>query len=298
MSVIVGGVTRKWLLRALGILAGLSLLAAAAVLGEFTVSSRAHLTTLDDGREVGIQASDGVTLRADWWPEDNRRGAAVMLLHGVSDTRRGMGGHVRFLREAGYAVLSMDARGHGASGGSLISYGVLERRDVTEWAAWLRAQPNVERVYGLGASMGGAILLQSLPLARIDAAVAECAFSSFPAVAYHRVGQRVGLSERMARWIVWPLVEPALAWVRLRHGLDLRSASAEIGLRDSTTPVLLILGARDTNIPPEHGERLARARPSAVEIWRPAEATHVDALSAAPEEYRRRVLEFLVRQGR
>lgn len=297
MSVIVGGVKRKWLPRALGLVIVLTIFAAAVLLAELSVSPRANLAPGIDAREVEICAADGVALRAAWWPEDNSRGAAVMLLHGVSDNRRGMGGHVRFLRQAGYAVLSTDARGHGASGGRLISYGVLERNDVAAWAEWLHAQPGVERVYGIGASMGGAILLQSLPLARIGAVVAECAFSDFPSVAYHRVGQRVRLSERAARWTLWPLLEPALAWVRLRHGVDLRSASPEAGLRGSTTPVLLIHGARDTNTPPEHSARLARARAANVEIWLPA-ATHVNALGTAPEEYRRRVLEFFDRQGR
>lgn len=289
---------RKWLPRALGLLLVLILFAGAALLGEITVSPQARSVSFGDNREVEVRAGDGAPLRASWWPEDNRRGAAVMLLHGVADTRRGMGGQANLLREAGYAVLAMDARGHGASGGPLISYGVLERNDVAAWAEWLHAQPNVHRVYGLGASMGGAILLQSLPLARIDAAVAECAFSDFPSVAYHRVGQRVALNEHAARWIAWPLVEPALVWVRLRHGLHLRDASPEAALRASTTPVLLIHGALDTNIPPEHGERLARARTGGVEIWRPADAAHVNAISAAPEEYRRRVLEFFDRQGR
>lgn len=268
------------------------------ILGEMAVSGHGRSAAKHAPASVELVPQDGTILRASWWPEDNRRGAAVMLLHGVSDTRRGMGGNASFLREAGYAVLAMDARGHGASGGPLISYGVLERDDVAAWAEWLRAQPNVDRVYGLGASMGGAILLQSLPLARIDAAVAECAFSDFPSVAYHRVGQRVGLNEHAARWIAWPLVEPALVWVRLRHGLHLRDASPEAALRASTTPVLLVHGALDTNIPPEHGERLARARAEGVEIWRPADAAHVNAINAAPEEYRRRVLEFFDRQGR
>jgi uncharacterized protein len=296
MSVIVGGVTRQWLPRALGLV--LTLLAAVALVGEITVSPRSRLAPGASDSGVEILAGDGVALRAEWWPEDNRRGAAVMLLHGVSDNRRGMAGHARFLREAGYAVLSMDARGHGASGGPLISYGVLERNDMVAWAEWLRAQPGVERVYGLGASMGAAILLQALPLARIDAVVAECSYSDFRAVAYHRVGQRIWLSEPAARWTLWPLLEPALVWVRLRHGVDLRAASPEAGLRGSAAPVLLIHGARDDNTPPEHSERLARARAERVEIWLPAGATHVNALSAAPEEYRRRVLEFLDRQGR
>lgn len=267
-------------------------------LGEMAVSGRGRGVVVGDGVEVELTARDGVVLRGEWWAGTGERKAAVLLLHGVSDSRRGMAGQGRMLREAGYSVLAVDARGHGASGGERISYGVVERRDVAGWVEWLRAREGVERVFGVGSSMGGAILLQSLPVARLDAVVAECAFSDFRAVAYHRVGQRVGLREEWARWVVWPAVEPALEWVRWRHGLNLREAAPVEGLQGSGTPVLLIHGARDGNIPPEHSERLLRARGSGVEIWRVAEAAHVNAMSAAPEEYRRRVLGFLEGYGR
>jgi len=47
------------------------------------------------------------------------------------------------------------------SGGDVISYGVREALDIGRWESLLLATPGVERIYGIGQSMGAAILLES-----------------------------------------------------------------------------------------------------------------------------------------
>jgi fermentation-respiration switch protein FrsA (DUF1100 family) len=54
------------------------------------------------------------------------------------------------------------------------------------------------------------------------------------------------------------------------------------------TPILLIHGLRDTNIPPEHSRRIA-ARNSAIQVWWVPGAAHTEAQSRAPQEFERRV---------
>src|SRR5205807_937701 len=55
----------------------------------------------------------------------------VLLFHGVADNRVGVLGHAEFLLRAGYSVVMMDARAHGASGGPMATYGWLERTDTS-----------------------------------------------------------------------------------------------------------------------------------------------------------------------
>ena len=64
--------------------------------------------------------------------------------------------------KAGYSVLMPDSRAHGESGGEIVTYGLLEKFDVARWAAWAR-QHKCEKLYGLGESLGGAILLEAAP---------------------------------------------------------------------------------------------------------------------------------------
>jgi len=109
-----------------------------------------------------IHVPDNAVLRGWCFTPPHSSGAAVILLHGVVDTRQGVLGHARFLLRHGFTALTPDARGHGESGGEPISYGLRESDDVHCWATWLCQRQQVDRLYGLGESMGAAILLQSL----------------------------------------------------------------------------------------------------------------------------------------
>ena len=110
--------------------------------------------------DPSIQASDGAELQAWYIRPTHPNGAAVILLHGMADTRSGVAGYALMFLQHGYSVLLPDSRAHGASGGDIATYGVLERDDVRRWAAWLRPQtPGCE--YLFGESMGAAIAIQA-----------------------------------------------------------------------------------------------------------------------------------------
>jgi hypothetical protein len=82
----------------------------------------------------------------------------------VAGTRTGTLSTSGFLLRAGFTVLTPDCGGHGGSGGSLINYGVQEVGGVHAWADWIFERRPIERLYGWGASVGAAILLESLPV--------------------------------------------------------------------------------------------------------------------------------------
>ena len=236
-------------------------------------------------REASIPAQDGVKLNAWFFTPAEPNGGAVLLLHGVGDTRLGMTGHAEYLLRAGYSVLMPDSRGHGASGGDLVTYGLKEARDAADWARWMAKQPGIDRTYALGESMGAAIAIQSLALQPdFRAVVAECPFARFREIAVYRVSQRLpGLFAK-------PVTAVAEWYTRTRYGLAIMQASPVDALRGSATPVLLIHGLADTNIPPVQSRELHAANPQTTELWEVANATHVSASSEEPHEFRRRVL--------
>jgi dipeptidyl aminopeptidase/acylaminoacyl peptidase len=208
-----------------------------------------------------ISAADGAVLRAWLFTPARPNGGDVILFHGVGDTRLGMMGHAGFLLRAGYRVLTPDSRGHGASGGA-VSYGVREADDVHRWAGWLAGRGG-KRLYGLGESLGAAILLQSLAREpRFRAVVAECPFATFQEVARHRLAQATGAPA----WAFWPVIGAGFTYARVRFGVNLWDASSVAAARAASTPVLLIHGERDTNIPPEHSREIAAADPRA-RLW-------------------------------
>ena len=180
-------------------------------------------------------------------------------------------------------MLTPNCRGHGASGGDLITFGVRERSDLALWARWMRGREGVTWLYGLGESMGAAILLQSVD--EFDAVVAEASFATFRQIALYRVTQRTGAPE----WTTAPLVESGLLYARLRYGVDLRTASPIDHLRRTRVPVLLIQDLADRNVPVEQAQELAASDPRAV-LWLVQGAGHTEAIAAQPYEMQRRVL--------
>jgi uncharacterized protein len=241
-------------------------------------------------RPVSIIASDGVKLAGWFFTPAEHNGGAVLLLHGVGDTRLGMVTHAEFLLRAGYAVLLPDSRGHGASGGDLVTYGLKEGRDSAQWAHRMAAQPGVDRTYALGESMGAAVVIQSLAWhPGFRAVVAECPFARFSEIALYRVLQRTGGALAP---IAPPIVAAATWYARSCYGVDLMQAVPADALRDSETPVLLIHGTLDTNIPPVQSRELHAANPRTTELWEVAGAIHVVAMSTEPQAYQRRVRDW------
>jgi len=236
-----------------------------------------------------IAAADGVTLDGWLFTPRDPNGSGVILLHGVGDTRAGMAGYAAFLLRAGYAVLVPDLRGHGASGGSVISYGIREASDVHVWADWLLRERPIAHLYGLGRSLGAAILIESLAREpRFRALVADCPFDSFEDVAYYRLEHASGLG----RWATREVVETGFLYARLVYTIDLRQAPPARAIRSATTPILLIHGTADTNIPPSESEALHSLNPRETELWLVPGAGHIGSLSRDPLEYVRRVTEW------
>src|SRR6202011_3650110 len=79
-------------------------------------ASFAHVTAHRE--EFDVRAADGALLRGWKVRPANPNGSWVLLFHGVADNRVGVIGQSEFLLRAGYSVVMMDARSHGASEGT------------------------------------------------------------------------------------------------------------------------------------------------------------------------------------
>ena len=86
----------------------------------------------------------GIALKGWWLPASEGRGA-VIVAHGIDHTRQVMLPRTTFLVRAGYSVLLFDLRGHGESGGTVVSPGVLESRDILGALRYLRLRGEHDR---------------------------------------------------------------------------------------------------------------------------------------------------------
>jgi predicted acyl esterase len=113
--------------------------------------------------EHTLAMGDGISLAATFYAPDGNppQGGwpAVLMLHGLGADRSSMNAAAEaHLAPYGYAVLTVDARGHGASGGQSSLVGPREVADYAAALAWLRARPGVsdQKIGAFGVSLGGA----------------------------------------------------------------------------------------------------------------------------------------------
>jgi alpha-beta hydrolase superfamily lysophospholipase len=248
--------------------------------------------------DVSIRAADGVPLRAWYIDAAHPNGAAVILLHGMADSREGVGGYAFTFLHNGYNVLLPDSRAHGSGGGAIATYGVLERDDVRRWAAWLRPHtPGCE--YLFGESMGAAIAIQASAVTPgLCAVVAESAFATFREIANDRIAQFTGLGLWFPRTLGAPARELAFLYADVRFHVDLTGASPLAAIRQSRVPTLLICGTADDNIPMRHSQELFRAGASHSELWIVQGARHTGAANVNPAEFERRVVGWFEQHNR
>lgn len=238
-----------------------------------------------------VTAPDGISLRGWKIRAPAPNGDWVLLFHGLGDNRAGMGAFAEFLLRAGYGTVMMDSRAQGESGGSVATYGWLERRDTSAIVNALKSAEKPRRVFALGVSMGASIALQSAAIEpQIDAVVAEDPFADMREVTYDYTG--------LHRWpwlgktLFRPASIEALHRAAQAGQFNPDEVSPKAAVAERPFPVLLICGTADHTIPCRHAEAIYRAARGRKELWVVAGAEHASAFGSAPEEYGKRILEF------
>jgi alpha-beta hydrolase superfamily lysophospholipase len=241
--------------------------------------------------EFEVRAPDGILLRGWKVRAVKPSGDWVLLFHGVADNRVGVIGQAEFLLRAGYSVVMMDMRAHGASEGPMATYGWLERNDTRAVVDALEAGEHPRHLFALGESMGAGIALQSAAVEpRIEAVVAEAAFASLREASYDYAGLR------RYPWLGKTLFAPG-TWTLLYRGESIAGfpaseVSPEKAVARRAFPVLLICDANDVALPCRHTQRIYDAAIGPKQMWVVPGAYHSAALGFAPAEFRRRVLAF------
>jgi pimeloyl-ACP methyl ester carboxylesterase len=167
---------------------------------------------------------------------------------------------------------------------------VKEADDVHQWFNWLERHEHPQCVFGMGESMGAAIVLQAVRTTPFCAVVAESPFASFRQIAYVRVGQVFHAGNWLGEFALRPAVELAFLYGKLTRGVYLANASPEQAVAGSRVPILLIHGLADENIPAQQSERIRAHNPADISLWQVPGAGHCGAVSVAPEEFESRVL--------
>jgi pimeloyl-ACP methyl ester carboxylesterase len=203
--------------------------------------------------------SGGVALPAWWIPARNGApGPAILLIHGWESARDRTLPNALVLHAAGFHVLTVDVRAHGANPPEELPLTAGEfGADALAAAQSLLERPDVTAVGVLGHSMGGiGALLAAAAEPRIGAVVA----ASTPADPYRLTRQTFRLAKLP---LPGPFAYP-LAWLTTHvflepRGHTVRSVSAARAIETYAGPVLLVHGDADRVVPIAHLSRLERS---------------------------------------
>jgi pimeloyl-ACP methyl ester carboxylesterase len=189
-------------------------------------------------------------------PAAARPAGTVLVLHGIRQQKSDMLSIGRALRDAGWRAVLVDLRGHGASTGSYLTYGVVESRDLVVLLDALAARFDVGPVGAWGYSYGAAIAIQLAERdARVRGVVAVAPFSTL----------RGAVEDYAHRYLPGSSVMPA-AW--LQGGVDWAGIFAHFG-PDAASPLraaahvgprlFVAHGTEDSQVTPRHSFALAAA---------------------------------------
>ncbi len=189
------------------------------------------------------------------------------------------------LRDAGFGVLALDLRGHGASGGGGNAFGWEGTRDVQAAVAYLQGDEGVRAIGGLGLSLGGEVLLGALnatpalgPVASEGATYRSTAeYLALPWT--RRPCPAADTAPGLRRY--WPLHgrRPARPDCRLDCG------------RAGRAPPPDCLGEGADEV--AYNTRFAAVAGDRAQLWVVPDVEHTGALAGHPDEYGRRVSTFL-----
>jgi pimeloyl-ACP methyl ester carboxylesterase len=249
--------------------------------------------------EIVVEAPDA-RLPAWFIPADGGApGPGVLLVHGWESARDRMLPNALLLHAAGFHMLALDVRGHGANAPEVLPISGGEfGLDAAAGVAALVARPEVTRIGILGHSMGGiGAILAAADDPRVDALVVVSAPAD-PTRLTRQTFRLAGLP--FPAPLAWPLAWlTTRVYVRPRRHV-LSHISAPHAIRRYQGPLLLVHGRDDRIIPLSHHERLvAEARRGRAGLVAPAPLETLVVADGAHswlyehETYRRRVAGFL-----
>lgn len=236
---------------------------------------------------VSFASPSGATISGWFAPGLLGRGC-VLLMHGVRGSRHQMLPRAVWLNELGYSVLLFDFQAHGESTGTRITCGLKESQDAVAALEFLKSKRPGEKVAAIGVSLGGAAtLLGERPLA-VDAVILESVYTTIDAAIENRLRMRVGF--------LAPVLKPLMLWQSdLFAGVSTRQLRPIERIHEVSVPVFVIHGTEDKHTTLDEAQRLFEQACEPKEFWPVNEAAHVDLFDSSPNEYRRRVGEFLER---
>lgn len=257
---------------------------------EWTDSMRANGVL----RDTFLTMPSGERHHALYAKADSAHGRTAVIVHGYKDCA------IKFLflgkmyhHDLGYNILMPDLHAHGLSDGDAIQMGWNDRLDVERWLAvaeqTFRDSARASALVLHGVSMGAATTMcvagDSLP-PYVKWFVEDCGYTSVREEFAVQLRKQFGLPE-------FPLMPLTNLLCRMKYGWDFDEASPLNQVARCHRPMLFVHGDADTFVPTWMIHPLYTTKPGTKDLWLANGSEHARAFHDYPEEYVKRVREFI-----
>lgn len=243
-------------------------------------------------KDTFITVDSDIRLHAYYVHASKPTPKTAMIIHGYTDNAIRMM-HIGYLysHDLGYNIILPDLRYSGQSDGRAIQMGWLDRLDVERW---IRLSPLILNSDSLsmvvhGISMGAATTMMvsgDIQPRYVQCFVEDCGYTSV----WDQFSKQLKEQFNMP---TFPLLYVASYLCHQKYGWYFSEASAINQIRQCQYPMLFIHGSNDTYVPTSMVYSLYNNKPGAKQLWIAPGSSHAMSYHDHPQEYTRRVKEFL-----
>ncbi|MBR6922617.1 MAG: alpha/beta fold hydrolase [Clostridia bacterium] len=237
--------------------------------------------------EIGIRSYDGKKLYGRLYLKDPSAPFHIQFNGYRGNGLRDFSGGLQLALESGGNVILTDQRSHGKSEGSVITFGVKERKDVQSWVNYVCETYGDVPVFLEGISMGAATVLMSadLPMKNVRGIVADCPYSS-PFGIVSLVARRIFNSGK--------ILDPCIVFSAFVFGhFNILSSSALESVKATKIPILIIHGNKDNFVPLSMSRDIRDANPDMVTLVEIEGAPHGLSYLTDTEKYKKVLFDFI-----
>ena len=242
-----------------------------------------------NAQDIHITSEDGLNLHALWVPADNPRGT-VLFAHGYrSSPLLDFGIALPRYHAHGLNILLPDQRAHGKSEGKIITFGVMESKDMEVWIEYHNKCFGTFPILLSGMSMGASTMLyladQDLDT-NVKGIIADCGFTS-----PHEILASV-FKDVTHLWAL-PSILIAELCARCLGRFSLWQCDTRKSLSDARIPVLMVHGKADDFVPCEMTKQGYDACTGPKQLFLVEGAKHGVSFLVEPEKYTQLIDTFL-----